>query len=190
MGLLSNGNSAHSSPEHLYALLDLCNEQKMKNVFLHLFTDGRDSPPFAATKLLDKLTQRLHPGQTIATVSGRFYAMDRNKIWDRVRMAWDAIVCGQGLVANSAHEAILQGYNRGESDEFIMPTVIVNRKKQPLARVHDNDIIIYFNLRSDRTRQLTKAFVQPDFETRNDNAFKRDRLPKNTRFRGDDRLWS
>lgn len=182
MGLLSNGNSAHSSPEHLYALLDLCHEQGFKQVYLHLFTDGRDSPPFSATKMLDLLDKRLYPGQKIASISGRFYGMDRNKIWDRVRMAWDVIVGGHGLVAKSAHEAVLQGYNRGESDEFIIPTAIIDRHKRPVGQIEDNDVIVYFNLRSDRARQLTKAFVQPDFESRNENAFKREHYPKNTRF--------
>jgi 2,3-bisphosphoglycerate-independent phosphoglycerate mutase len=182
MGLLSNGNSAHSSPEHLYALLDLCQEEKMTDVCIHLFTDGRDSPPFSATRLLPRLRERMHAGQRIATVMGRFYPMDRNKIWDRVEKAYKAIVSGEGITAESAEEAILHGYNRGESDEFIVPTVVIDKKKRPVARIEDNDVVIFFNLRSDRARQITKAFVQENFEKRNEGAFKRPHPPKNNRF--------
>lgn len=182
MGLLGNGNSAHSCPEHLYALLDLCHEEGMEHVVVHIFTDGRDSPPFSATRLLHGLEEHLFPEQRIASVMGRFYAMDRNKYWTRTELAYNAIVNGQGLVADSAHSAILHGYNRGESDEFILPTVITDADHRPIGVMEDNDIVIFFNLRSDRARQLTKCFVQKDFEERNENSFKRKRVPQNTRF--------
>jgi 2,3-bisphosphoglycerate-independent phosphoglycerate mutase len=182
MGLLSNGNSAHSSPEHLFALLRLMHEQGMEQVRLHLFTDGRDTPPFSATRLLRDVEAQLWPGQRIASVIGRFYAMDRNKLWERTRMAYDCIVNGEGLVAPSAHAAILRGYNRGESDEFILPTVVTDEDHAPIGTVASNDVVIFFNLRSDRARQLTKAFVQKDFERRNEGAFRRKRVPQNTRF--------
>ncbi|MBN1585166.1 2,3-bisphosphoglycerate-independent phosphoglycerate mutase [Candidatus Uhrbacteria bacterium] len=182
MGLLGNGNSAHSSPAHLYALLDLLREQGSEDVFLHLFTDGRDSPPFSATRLLTELEEKMYPGQRIASIGGRFYAMDRNKIWDRVEKAYDAMVLGQGVVAESAQEAILHGYNRNESDEFILPTVIVDGKKRPISQVNDNDVVIFFNLRSDRARQITKTFAQPDFEERNEGSFRRKRVPNNIKF--------
>jgi 2,3-bisphosphoglycerate-independent phosphoglycerate mutase len=182
MGLMSNGNSAHAAPEHLFALLELMAEQRIERVRLHLFADGRDSPPFAAAGFLHEVEKHLRPGQEVATVMGRFYAMDRNKIWQRTRLAYDAIVSGEGLVAPNAHAAILRGYNRGESDEFILPTVIVDEKKRPVGQVRDNDIVIFFNLRSDRARQLTKCFVQKDFEKRNEHSFRRKNVPKNARF--------
>ncbi len=182
MGLLSNGNSAHSSPEHLYALLKLCRDEGMNDVRLHLFTDGRDSPPFSATRLLHELEHNLSPGQMIASVMGRFYAMDRNKLWKRTELAYDCIALGKGLVAPNAHTAILRCYNRGESDEFLLPTVMVDAEHRPVGTVNDNDVILFFNLRSDRARQLTKAFVQRDFEKRNKDSFARKRVAKNIRF--------
>jgi len=182
MGLLSTGNSAHAAPEHLHALLQLAHEMEMPKVYLHLFTDGRDSSPRSGMRLLREMERYLHPGQQIATVMGRFYAMDRNKIWRRTEMAYDAIAQGKGVVARSAHEAIHGAYERGETDEFILPTVIVDKKMRPLGTVHDDDVFVFFNLRSDRARQLTKCFVQKDFEKRNDGAFTRRYIPKNTRF--------
>ncbi len=182
MGLLSNGNSAHSSPSHLFALLDLMRAERMENVRLHLFTDGRDSPPFSATRLLHDVEAHLDENQKIASVQGRFYAMDRNKIWKRTESAYNCIVNGEGLVAPAAHVAILRAYNRGESDEFIMPTVITDEKHEPIGMVQENDVIFYFNLRSDRARQLTKCFVQHDFESRNADSFKRKRHFKSLRF--------
>ena len=182
MGLLSNGNSAHACPDHLYALLQLCHEENLDKVRLHLFTDGRDSPPFSATRLLHDLEAHLYPNQLISSIMGRFYAMDRNKLWHRTELAYNAIVCGEGLISQNAHSAILHGYNRGESDEFLLPTIIVGEDKRPVGEVEDNDVFIYFNLRSDRARQLTKSLVQKDFEQKNENAFKRKRIPANTRF--------
>ena len=182
MGLLTDGNSAHSSPEHVYALLKLCHEEGVAQVRIHLFTDGRDSSPFAATRFLHDLEHHMNPGQEIASVMGRFYAMDRNRLWQRIALAYNAIVSGEGIVAPNAHTAILRGYNRGESDEFIMPTVMTDEEHRPVGIVEDNDVMIFFNLRSDRARELTKAFVQPDFEARNEGAFIRHRKPENIRF--------
>lgn len=180
MGLMSNGNSAHAAPEHLFALLDLLHQEKIDRVRLHLFTDGRDSPPFAAAHFLQEVEKHLYPGQLIASIMGRFYAMDRNKLWNRTRLAFECISEGAGIVAPNAHTAILRGYNRGESDEFILPTVITDDKHVPVGTVADGDAMFFFNLRSDRARQLTKCFVQKDFEKLNDQVFKRARLPKIT----------
>jgi len=182
MGLLSTGNSAHAAQEHLHALLQLAHDEGMPSVRIHLFTDGRDCPPFEAATLLQELERHLHPGQRIATVMGRFYAMDRNKIWSRTAMAYDAICNGKGIVAADPHAAIAAAYSRGETDEFILPTVITDDAHHPVGRVHDDDVFIFYNLRSDRARQLTKCFVQKDFEERNDGCFARSRVPKNTRF--------
>jgi 2,3-bisphosphoglycerate-independent phosphoglycerate mutase len=181
MGLLSNGQSAHSNPEHLYALLKFLGQQKFHRVYLHLFTDGRDSPPHAASNLISKLMNNFQNSETISTVIGRFYAMDRIKKWQRTEMAYNALVLGYGIISDNPYKAITQAYNRGETDEFITPTVICNPEKKSKF-INDNDAVVFFNLRSDRARQLTKPFVQKDFESENRNAFKRKKILKNLYF--------
>jgi len=181
MGMITNGRSAHASMEHLYGLLEICRRMEIQDVALHLFSDGRDGPRFAAPAQIHEVESRLRPGERIASIMGRFYPMDRNKDWERVSLAYHAIVNGEGLAAPSAETALLQAYNRGETDEFIIPTVIVDREMKPVATAGDNDVFIFFNLRSDRARQLTKAFVLDDFEEL-PGAFTRRRVPKNTRF--------
>ena len=182
MGLLSNGNSAHSLPSHLYALLGLINQWGFKDVFLHIFTDGRDSPPFAAVELIHTLMGQFYGNEKIASIIGRFYAMDRVKKWSRVEKAYNAMVLGEGIVAKDPIRAITSAYRRGETDEFIIPTVIVNNKKEPIGTIDDNDAVIFFNLRSDRAREITKAFVVPDVKEIDSGEFKRKRFPKNIRF--------
>ncbi|MDD4994858.1 MAG: 2,3-bisphosphoglycerate-independent phosphoglycerate mutase [Patescibacteria group bacterium] len=182
MGMLSNGASGHASPEHLYALLEFARRQKISRVFLHLFTDGRDSPRFEALKLLDRLERHMNGSERIASICGRFYAMDRNKIWGRTELAYNAVACGKGVIAEDARSAVIQAYNRGMSDEFILPTLMRNGDGSLTPRIFNNDAVIFFNLRSDRARQLTKPFVQPDFEKENSGAFKRACVPKNTAF--------
>ncbi len=182
MGLISSGNSAHASMDHLYGLLELCRRQKISDVALHLFTDGRDSPRFAAPAQIHEIEARLKPGERIASVMGRFYPMDRNRNWQRIDLAYHAIMSGEGLAAPNAETALLQAYNRGETDEFVVPTVIVDRDHVPLATVRDNDAIFFFNLRSDRARQLAKAFLLDDFEKSVPGAFKRRRRAKTIRF--------
>ncbi len=181
MGLLSNHNSAHALPEHLYALLELLRREKISQVYLHLFTDGRDSGEYEANKHLRLLQKHLQGKEKIATVMGRFYAMDRNKNWERTKAAYEALVLGKGRKATSAEEALREAYNKKESDEFIAPTVITEKNK-PVAAIKDNDAVFFFNLRSDRSRQLTKAFVQKNFKEMNPGAFSRSKHPKNIRF--------
>ncbi|TSC83759.1 MAG: 2,3-bisphosphoglycerate-independent phosphoglycerate mutase [Parcubacteria group bacterium Gr01-1014_13] len=181
MGLLSNHNSAHSCPEHLYALLDLLYKENIKKVYLHLFTDGRDSGQFQAHKHLQILQKFFHGNEKVATVMGRFYAMDRNKDWDRTKQAYEAMVVGKGCTAPSVVEALRDSYNKKDTDEFVCPTVIMENG-HPVATIKDNDAVFFFNLRSDRARQLTKAFMQPDFKTVNPGAFTRSKFPKNIRF--------
>lgn len=181
MGLLSNHNSAHSVPEHLYALVELLRKEKLKKVYLHLFTDGRDSGQHDAPKHLRELRKRLNGYEQVATIMGRFYAMDRNKKWSRTKQAYEAMACGKGCVAQSAEAALAQSYNRGDTDEFICPTVIV-KDNRPIATIKDNDVVFFFNLRSDRARQLTKAFAQKDFNHENPDSFVRKNFPKNIRF--------
>ncbi|MBU0661476.1 2,3-bisphosphoglycerate-independent phosphoglycerate mutase [Patescibacteria group bacterium] len=182
MGLLTNGQSAHASPKHLYALLKLCRQEKVNKVYVHVFTDGRDSPPHEAVTYLKELRKHMQPHEKIATVMGRLYAMDRNKIWERTKKAYEAMVLGKGIChMHSAEEAIAQAYSRGETDEFIQPTVVYDGKK-PVGPIQDNDVILFFNARSDRARQITKAFVQPQFKKMNPGAFTRTKRPKNIRF--------
>lgn len=181
-GLLSDGNSAHAYPEHFHAMLEYLRREGQQKVFLHLFTDGRDSSPHSALTFLHEMRGHMLGHEKIATLMGRFYAMDRNKNWDRTKLAYDTIVSGKAPhMVTSAEEAIEQAYNRGEVDEYISPTIITEDGK-PRATIKDNDVIFFINARSDRARQLTKAFVQPDFRKKNPGAFHRSTLPKNIRF--------
>ncbi len=179
MGLMSNGMSPHSDPSHLMALLDLVRRKKVKKIFLHLFTDGRDSPRYAGLKLVHDLEKKLKKNEKIASIMGRFYGMDRKKAWNRTERAYNAIVLGEGNRAESADEAITQSYNKGESDEYISPVIINCGEK---SNIEDNDGIIFFNLRSDRARQLAKTFVQKKFHLQNENSFKLKKKLKNIKF--------
>ncbi len=182
MGLLTNGQSAHAHPEHVFALLELARRHKVPKVALHLCTDGRDSSPHSAIMHLRRLKKFLYAHETIASVTGRFYGMDRNKIWKRTEAFYRVLVEGKGgATAQSAEEAISTAYNRGETDEYITPTVITKHNK-PIATINRNDAIIFFNTRSDRARQITKALVQSDFNKRNPGAFKRSHVPQNLCF--------
>lgn len=178
IGMLSNGQSAHSDPRHLLALLTFCQIKNLNPVYLHLFTDGRDSPPFSALSLIKKLSQALNKNIKIVTIIGRFYAMDRNKIWERTQKAYNALVLGEGERGEDSLKAIKQAYDKSYSDEFIPPTIITPNK----GRINDNDAILFFNLRSDRVRQLTKTFVQTNFESKNPGTFKRKKILKNILF--------
>ncbi len=181
IGLLSSWQSPHVELDHVIALSLLLRDKEVKNVFLHLFTDGRDSPRFSALKLIKNLKENFKNNEKIASLVGRFYAMDRNKKWERTRQAYELLTEGKGIQAKNAEEAIISAYNRGQSDEFIQPTIIV-KKSRPLAIIKDNDAIIFYNLRSDRTRQLTKAFVQEKFTEKNPGSFKRNKILKNLLF--------
>lgn len=167
MGMVSDGG-VHSSEDHLYALLGLASENGCREVFIHMFTDGRDTPEKAALDALTKLQSQIHEigvGQ-IATVTGRFYAMDRAQHWEQTEMTYRALVNGAGDSAESAEAAILNSYNQNIFDEMIKPTVIVSRDEagnpHPVTTIGPNDAVIFFNHRSDRAIQLTKAFVQPE----------------------------
>jgi 2,3-bisphosphoglycerate-independent phosphoglycerate mutase len=183
MGLLSNGMSAHSDPDHILALLTLLRGHKVKNVYLHLFTDGRDSPQHAALALIKKIEPQLHGQAKIATIMGRYYGMDRKKHWKITEEAYDVLTCEKCAwhQADSVTQAITESYNRNNTDEFMEPCVIFEKKKR-LPPIKDNDAVIFFNLRSDRARQITKAFVQEDFEKKNPGVFKRKNVLKNLCF--------
>ncbi len=176
MGLLTAEQSAHADPDHLIALITFFRLKGVKNICLHLFTDGRDSYQYLAVKLIDKIRKIINDHERICTIIGRFYAMDRIKEWDRTRLAYDALVSGEGYEAKDPMEAILHAYNRRENDEYIQPTIIKNGGLDD-GRISDNDAVVFFNLRSDRVRQLTKAFIQPKF-----SGFKRKKIVKNIKF--------
>lgn len=164
LSLVGTGG-VHSSIEHLLALLHLCVEQNFKRVFLHLFTDGRDSPPTSALTFISRIEAELEllGFGKIATVSGRYYAMDRDHRWERTEKAYLVLTKGIGEKAISAEEAIKNAYQKGITDEFILPTAITKNQK-PLALIKSGDSVIFVNFRVDRPRQLTRAFVLDDFE--------------------------
>jgi len=164
MGMIGAAG-AHSSTQHLLALLRLAKEKKLTRVYLHLFTDGRDSPPTSAPTFLEQVETKMAELKIgkIASIMGRFWAMDRDNRWERTQKAYQTIAKGKGLTAKTPDEAIQQAYKRNETDEFIQPTVIVNHN-QPTATINDKDAVIFFNFRIDRPRQLTKAFVLKNFE--------------------------
>ena len=183
MGLLSDGSSPHSHDDHILSLISFFIGHTKQNIYLHLFSDGRDSPPFAALKILSQYTSIFNSDRVkIATVMGRFYAMDRKKSWPRTKIAFDALVRGKGHQATSAVEAVNQGYNRGESDEFIEPSVVVDKSGKAIGSINSNDALVFFNLRSDRARQLSKTFAQPDFTKKNPGAFKPGKKIENLLF--------
>ena len=159
MGLLSDGG-VHSHITHLFALLKMAKEQGREKVYIHCFLDGRDVPPSSGKSYVEQLQaeiQKLGVGQ-IATVMGRYYAMDRDKRWDRVQKAYDAIACGEGTFEADAAEAVQKSYDAGVTDEFVVPVVCVKN-----AQVRDNDSIIFFNFRPDRAREISRCFVDEDF---------------------------
>ena len=160
MGLLSPGG-VHSHESHIFAMLDLAQRAGVERVRVHAFLDGRDMPPQSARPSLEALQRRCETlgNARIATVGGRYYAMDRDKRWDRVRRAWDAVVEAQSdHRAPDALSALAAAYERGETDEFVAPTVLAGA-----TPMHDGDAVVFMNFRADRARQFTAAFVAPDF---------------------------
>lgn len=171
MGLLGN-SGVHANNEHLYALLKLCRDNSFDSVFIHIFTDGRDSPPTSVLNYVTQLQdviQREKVGQ-IASVMGRYWAMDRDLRWDRTENAYNALTKGEGLKAQSVEEAIEKSYESKVTDEFINPTLIV-KQGQPVGLISENDSVIFYNFRIDRPRQLTRAFVLDNFETEGNQSF-------------------
>jgi 2,3-bisphosphoglycerate-independent phosphoglycerate mutase len=165
MGLIGSGG-VHSNIEHLYALLNLCVKEKITKVYIHCFTDGRDSPPTAGVTYIQQLQDvctRLGVGQ-IASIMGRYYAMDRDKRWERVEKAYNTLIIGSETCVEDPIGQMHTQYNQGVTDEFIEPITVCDKegKKHLIA---DNDAVIFFNYRIDRPRELTRAFVLRDFET-------------------------
>ena len=164
IGLVSDGG-VHSHERHLYGLLELAKRRGLEDVFVHCFTDGRDTLPASGEGYIQKLEEKMKEKGIgkIATIAGRFYAMDRDKRWEREQKAYDAMVLGKGEKATSAIQAIESSYQKEVFDEFVVPTVICNGDK-PVATIDDGDSVIFFNFRPDRARQITRALVDPDFK--------------------------
>lgn len=162
-GLLSSGG-VHSHNTHLYALIELAKKEGLKNVYVHCFLDGRDTPPASGINFVTELQAKLDEigvGE-IATVHGRYYVMDRDNRWDRVKLSYEALALGKGETANSGIEAVSNSYEKDVKDEFVLPTVIMKDSK-PLAVVKENDSVIFFNFRPDRAREITRAFCDEEF---------------------------
>ncbi len=163
-GLLSDGG-VHSHNTHLYALLELCKREEFDRVYVHCFLDGRDTPPASGEGYIIELEEKMKElgvGK-IASVMGRFYAMDRDKRWERVELAYKALALGEGLTAETAVDAVENAYQREEFDEFVKPTVILENGK-PTATIKQNDSVIFFNFRPDRAREITRVFVDKNFD--------------------------
>ena len=165
LGLCSD-IGVHSLLDHLYGLLELAKRNNLEKVFIQAFTDGRDSPPNSGAgyiETIEKKANEIGVGK-IASVMGRFYAMDRDSRWERVQQAFDCMRFGKGLKANSAAQAIAQSYEKNTTDEFIEPTSIVDNENIPIGTIDNGDGVIFFNFRGDRPREITRAFVEPDFK--------------------------
>ena len=167
LGLLSDGG-VHSHIEHLYALLRMARQMEVSNVFVHAFLDGRDTPPNSGVEFLEQLQSQMQGigagVGAVASVSGRYYAMDRDKRWERTQKAYDAMVLGQGAHAQDPLEAVRESYGREVTDEFVAPIVITDPQGQPLATIRSDDAVIFFNFRADRARQITRALTDPALE--------------------------
>lgn len=165
MGLISDGQ-VHSSQEHLYALLRMAKQHGLERVFVHCFLDGRDTPPASAVKYVDLLRTKIRQigcGQ-IATLCGRYYAMDRDKRWERTKRAYDLLVNAIGARAKDPVAAIKESYEKGVTDEFVEPVVIEAGSGEPVATIQNDDAVIFFNFRPDRARQLTRALAIAGFD--------------------------
>jgi 2,3-bisphosphoglycerate-independent phosphoglycerate mutase len=177
MGLVSDGG-VHSHITHLYAILDTAKNRGLDKVYIHAFLDGRDTPPASGRGYIEGLLaniKKIGVGR-IATVSGRYYAMDRDRRWERVRKSYAALVEGEGAKAEDPLKAVVNAYKRGETDEFVQPTVIMSYGK-PTATVWNDDGMIFFNFRADRARELTAAFTSEDFA-----GFDRKKRPRLSTF--------
>ena len=178
MGLCSDGG-VHSLLTHLYALLKMAKQQGVEHVFLHCFMDGRDTPPQSGAGFIQQIQQQMNSlgvGK-IASVSGRYYAMDRDKRWERVEKAFDAIVLGTGNKATDPVDAMKRSYEKGVTDEFIEPFTIVDQRNEPVGLIRDDDSVIFFNYRADRGREMTEALTSTTLEQPS-----RSKTPKNLNY--------
>jgi len=164
MGLVSDGG-VHSHINHLKTIIDCCKSESVVNVFVHAFTDGRDTDPKSGIRFIKNLQDHMDATGIgkMATVSGRYYAMDRDKRWERVKLAYEALVNGKGGSGNSALQIIEKSYAQDISDEFIKPSVVLDSSGNPLAKITSGDVVICFNFRTDRCREITEVLTQEDF---------------------------
>lgn len=178
LGLLSDGG-VHSHELHIHAMLEMAAREKLDHIYLHVFLDGRDTPPKSAQPFLEKLQEkcnRLGRGRIVSMI-GRYYAMDRDRRWQRVKLAYDLLTQGKAeFQARNAVEGLEMAYARNETDEFVKATAIVPEGDQPV-RMQDGDVIVVMNFRSDRARQISRTFIEPDF-----NEFDREYAPKLREF--------
>jgi 2,3-bisphosphoglycerate-independent phosphoglycerate mutase len=164
MGLVSDGG-VHSHTNHLKVIVDLCTKEGLGKVFIHAFTDGRDTDPKSGLGFIADVENHLKSNTAkIATITGRYYAMDRDKRWERVKLAYDALVNGIGTKEKQAITAIENAYRENVTDEFIKPIIIVDEQQQPLAQIESGDAVICFNFRTDRCREITEVLTQKDFQ--------------------------
>lgn len=170
MGLLSDGG-VHSYSRHLFALLEMASKAGLEKIFVHPILDGRDVPPQSAARYLQELESKISllGKGTVASISGRYYSMDRDRRWERTDRAYRAYAYGEGGKASSSLEALAEAYRRGETDEFVSPTLIV-KEHTPPACIEGSDVVVFYNFRSDRARQISKAFVEKDFKGFNRGA--------------------
>ena len=174
IGLLSDGG-VHSQLTHCYALLDMAQDLGVKNTCVHAILDGRDTPPSSGVSYIQKLESHMAAGGygRIATICGRYYAMDRDNRWDRVSRAYELYTAAKGIEEHSAEAAIRNAYARGETDEFVQPVFIADNAGMPLGKIEDDDVVVFFNFRADRAREITRAFTEQDFQ-----GFTRAQRPK------------
>lgn len=167
LGLVSDGG-VHSHTSHLRGLIDASQEYGLENVFVHAFTDGRDVDPKSGAKYIQDLENHIKDTPVkIASIVGRYYAMDRDKRWERVKLAYDLVVNAIGTHSKNAVASILESYSKDITDEFIEPIVMVDENEKPLATITEGDVVIFFNFRTDRGRELTEALSQQDFHEQN-----------------------
>ncbi|WP_420551670.1 2,3-bisphosphoglycerate-independent phosphoglycerate mutase [Tenacibaculum aiptasiae] len=163
LGLVSNGG-IHSHIDHLKGLLDAANKHELKNVYLHAFTDGRDCDPKSGKYFINDIQEHMQKTTgELASITGRYYAMDRDNRWERIHLAYDALVNAKGTLSSNATESIQQSYDSDITDEFIKPIVMVDNNNQPKTTIKEDDVVIFFNFRTDRGRQLTEALNEKDF---------------------------
>jgi len=170
LGLVSDGG-VHSHINHLFGLIDATQDYGLENVYIHAFTDGRDVDPKSGYGFISRLQERTkNTTAQLATVTGRYYAMDRDKRWERVQLAYDALVNGQGVYSNDVLKTIQDSYDNNVTDEFLKPIIASSHTNEPTATIADDDVVIFFNFRTDRGRQLTQALTQQDFPEYNMKA--------------------
>jgi len=162
LGLVSDGG-VHSHINHLYGLLDVIEEQGVDTAFIHAFTDGRDVDPKSGYGFISELESRLESSSAkLATITGRYYAMDRDNRWERVKLAYNALVKNEGVMSANATETIESNYKEGVTDEFLKPIIMVDKEQSPVAKIKEGDVVLFFNFRTDRGRELTEVLSQND----------------------------